>query len=199
MWRTSAHLLCDIELVLGCDMTGIWSPGLYTCSNNPSLSRRQVSSVGPIVIVVDALDKNADPASQQVLWILAERMTDLPSNFRVLVTAYVRSLCKPKCRLQALLTYWPHISPEQDISFVRDQLANISSPGRAALNATSSGCQFQDGKGYLNLTEQLKLLAPSFLTYHRVMGSQINSISFLTLTSMHFSAQLQCPRLRCIF
>ena len=46
-----------------------------------------LKTVGPIVIVIDALDESGDPASRQViLSILAGKAADLPSNFRVLVT-----------------------------------------------------------------------------------------------------------------
>jgi ABC-type dipeptide/oligopeptide/nickel transport system ATPase component len=44
-------------------------------------------TVGPIVIVIDAFDESGDEASRRViLSILAERISELPPNLRVLVT-----------------------------------------------------------------------------------------------------------------
>jgi hypothetical protein len=47
----------------------------------------RLKTIGPIVIVIDALDESGDAACRQVLLsVLAEKAADLPSNFRVLVT-----------------------------------------------------------------------------------------------------------------
>ena len=89
-------------------------------------------SVGPVVIVIDALDECGDPASRKVLLsILAEGVAHLPSNFRVLVTTRAEQdiedaltkkplvMCK---RMEAI----DMRSSQHDISlYVREQLANV--------------------------------------------------------------------------
>jgi hypothetical protein len=45
------------------------------------------TTIGPIVIVIDAFDESGDEASRRViLSILANRISELPPNLRVLVT-----------------------------------------------------------------------------------------------------------------
>jgi hypothetical protein len=47
-----------------------------------------LTSIGPLLIVIDALDESGDKESRQaILAILASKAADLPSNFRILVTA----------------------------------------------------------------------------------------------------------------
>jgi hypothetical protein len=47
-----------------------------------------LTSIGPLLIVIDALDESGDEDSRQgILSILANRAAELPSNFRILVTA----------------------------------------------------------------------------------------------------------------
>ena len=48
----------------------------------------QLTIAGPIVIILDALDESGDPSSrQELLSLLAHRMTKLPVNFRILLTS----------------------------------------------------------------------------------------------------------------
>jgi hypothetical protein len=47
-----------------------------------------LTSVGPLLIVIDALDESGDEESRQdILATLTNKATDLPSNFRILVTS----------------------------------------------------------------------------------------------------------------
>ncbi|KAF9235571.1 WD40-repeat-containing domain protein, partial [Melanogaster broomeanus] len=49
---------------------------------------RDITSIGPIVVVIDAFDECGDEASRSpLLSILSERSSELPSNFRIIVTA----------------------------------------------------------------------------------------------------------------
>jgi AAA ATPase domain len=49
---------------------------------------KAVMTVGPILIVIDALDESTeDPSRKALLDILAKGISDLPSNFRILITA----------------------------------------------------------------------------------------------------------------
>jgi hypothetical protein len=142
--------------------------------------------VGPIVIVIDALDESADPTSRRVLLsILAEMIAALPSNFRVLVTAraehdIIRVLGGSRNVVCKYMDTIDPISSQHDISsFVRGQLADISSldhrwPDGAwcDLLVDKSECLFQwaftacqfvkgNGKGGLNPAEQLDMLVSS--------------------------------------
>jgi len=48
----------------------------------------QLRIVGPILIIIDALDESSDPRSRhRLLSLLAKRMPELPGNFRVLLTS----------------------------------------------------------------------------------------------------------------
>jgi len=48
----------------------------------------QLSNHGPVLLVIDALDESGDPQSRiHFLSILAHRATELPSNFRILLTS----------------------------------------------------------------------------------------------------------------
>ena len=48
---------------------------------------KALTTVGPILIVIDALDESAEEASRKTLLdVLAKGISDLPSNFRILIT-----------------------------------------------------------------------------------------------------------------
>jgi hypothetical protein len=92
-----------------------------------------ITTVGPIVIVIDALDESGDRASREVLLrIIGKRMTDLPNNFRVLVTS------RPEPDIHEVFTGKLHIrrkhmdsidrkESEADISlYIREQLAELT-------------------------------------------------------------------------
>jgi hypothetical protein len=47
----------------------------------------ELTSIGPLLIVIDALDESGDKESRQaILAILSNKAADLPSNFRILIT-----------------------------------------------------------------------------------------------------------------
>ncbi|TDL15069.1 hypothetical protein BD410DRAFT_796718 [Rickenella mellea] len=55
---------------------------------NPTKDMEELGTNGPLVIVIDALDKCGDAASREgIVDILARRISELPSNFRFLVTS----------------------------------------------------------------------------------------------------------------
>jgi hypothetical protein len=67
-----------------------------------------LTSVGPLLIVIDALDESGDRESRQaVLAILANKAADLPSNFRILVTA------RPEQDILDALNNKPHVITKQ--------------------------------------------------------------------------------------
>ena len=144
-------------------------------------------SIGPILIVIDALDESADPTSRKVLLsILAEKISELPANFRVLVTA------RAEKDIQAALGQNPNVvcklmdaidikqSTRDIFSFVHSQLADVSGLEEKWPNSTwcqllmekSEGlfqwaftaCQFVKGNGKegLDPTEQLSMLLSPF-------------------------------------
>jgi hypothetical protein len=91
-----------------------------------------LTTVGPIVIVIDALDECGDQAAREVLLrIIGKRMHTLPKNFRVVVTS------RPEPDIHEALTGEPHIrrkhmdsidrkENEADISlYIREQLAEL--------------------------------------------------------------------------
>jgi hypothetical protein len=160
-----------------------------------------VSSVGPTVIVIDALDESADPMSRRVLLsTLVDKIGGLPSNFRVLVTARAEDDIRRAIRgnQDIICKYMDTIDPESsdDISyFIRYQLADIPSlehtwPDGAwcqLLTKKSEGlfqwaftaCHFVrgNGKGGLDPAEQLEILvSPSPHT------NQTNHLDQLYLT-----------------
>jgi len=93
-----------------------------------------LTTVGPIVIVIDAFDESGDEASRRViLSILAERISELPPNLRVLVTT------RREADIDEAFDSNPHVycklmdsidlnSTNNDISaFIRDGLADVAS------------------------------------------------------------------------
>jgi hypothetical protein len=55
---------------------------------------KNMNTIGPVVIVIDGLDECGDEGSRKViLSILAEAVRNLPSNFRILITARPESSC----------------------------------------------------------------------------------------------------------
>jgi WD40 repeat protein len=93
--------------------------------------------VGPVVIVIDALDESGGPASRKgLLSILAERIPDLPANFRIILTS------RPETDIHDAFDGKLHIfckrmetideqSTRNDITlFIRSQLSGITSLDR---------------------------------------------------------------------
>jgi hypothetical protein len=92
-----------------------------------------LTTVGPVVIVIDALDECGDQAAREILLrIIGQRMHALPSNFRVLVTS------RPEPDIHKALTGKLHIrrkhmesinkkENEADISlYIQEQLADLT-------------------------------------------------------------------------
>ena len=91
-----------------------------------------LSAVGPVVVVIDALDESGDRTSREVLLrILSGKLRDLPSNFRFLVTS------RPEPDIYDALNGSPHVlcqhmdsisreSNDADIRlYIRTQLLGI--------------------------------------------------------------------------
>jgi hypothetical protein len=96
-----------------------------------------LTSIGPLLIVIDALDESGDKESRQVLLtILANKAADLPSNFRILVTAraeldILNALDKKNHVVIKHMDAVDATSTTRDIScFVQTQLDEISDPER---------------------------------------------------------------------
>ena len=96
---------------------------------NPS---SKLMAVGPMVIVIDALDESGDPAARKALLaVLVDQVVHLPFNFRILVTS------RPERDIQTALSGKRHVvykgmdtidvmSTKSDISrFVRAELAAV--------------------------------------------------------------------------
>jgi hypothetical protein len=93
-----------------------------------------LTSVGPLLIVIDALDESGDEESRQgILSILANKAAELSSNFRILVTSraeqdIIDSLCdKPYVASKRMDTV-DSSSTTHDIScFVQTRLGDVRS------------------------------------------------------------------------
>jgi hypothetical protein len=145
-----------------------------------------LTSVGPLLIVIDALDESGDEESRQaILAILTNKAADLPSNFRVLVTS------RAEQDVPDALNEKPHViskrmdsvattSTTHDIScFVQTRLGNISALERKWPNNdwcrllaersegvfqwASTACRFIRGDGARGLdpVEQMVILLSS--------------------------------------
>jgi hypothetical protein len=91
-----------------------------------------LTTVGPILVVIDAIDESAEPSSRRALLaILAKRISELPSNFRFFITA------RPERDIVNAFSDNPHIfcrymdaiddaSNEVDIGlFIETQLSDV--------------------------------------------------------------------------
>ncbi|KIM89363.1 hypothetical protein PILCRDRAFT_2589 [Piloderma croceum F 1598] len=145
-----------------------------------------MNTVGPVVIVIDGLDKCGDEMSRKViLSILAEAVRHLPSNFRILITA------RPESDIEKAIVSKPHVlckrmdtinakSTSDDIAlYIQAQLSDIEGLERKWPNKSwclqlakrSEGlfqwaftaCHFitGDGKSGLDPVEQLNILLSS--------------------------------------
>ncbi|KIM86900.1 hypothetical protein PILCRDRAFT_815342 [Piloderma croceum F 1598] len=102
--RRPSNLLSTISLNIA-DLDQNWKTCLYnTIKGNRSLCTtlsvteqfknfildpaKALTTVGPILIVIDAMDESAEEVSRKTLLdVLAKGISDLPSNFRFLITA----------------------------------------------------------------------------------------------------------------
>ena len=147
---------------------------------------KALTTVGPILVVIDAIDESAEPSSRRVLLtILAKRISELPSNFRFLITA------RPEQDILKAFSGNPHIccrymdaiddaSNEADIGlFIETQLSDVRDllelewPNRlwCHMLIESSGGLFQwastacraikEGRGGLRPTERLRAFVSS--------------------------------------
>lgn len=145
--RQPHHLLSTIARDLA-DFDPLWKCSLSIVIKNRSLRTtesipdqfryfllepaKQLSLVGPVTIVVDALDESGDKKSRaELLSIFSSKISELPPNFRILITS------RPEPDIQAALFNNPHIicqymedidNTHQDIAiFVRGQLSTFTS------------------------------------------------------------------------
>ena len=122
----------------------------------PSHKLPTVGNVGPILIVVDAIDESADEGSEfrkKLIDILSEQTAQLPSNFRILVTGRPDEDIEKAFKEKPDHIKWMDItnakSTDEDISkFIEHQLADVAELGDDRTGAyrrllDSSGGLFQ--------------------------------------------------------
>jgi hypothetical protein len=93
---------------------------------------KALTTIGPIVIVIDAFDESGDISSRKpLLEVLARRAADLPTNFRILITArpekdILKALSEKQCIRYRHLDDIDKSSNEHDISlFIEMALSDI--------------------------------------------------------------------------
>jgi hypothetical protein len=162
-----------------------------------------LTTVGPLVIVIDGLDESGNRAAREVLLkIIRDGMHALPSNFRVLVTS------RPEPDIHEALTGKPHIcrkhmdsigkkENEADITlYIRRQLVDVTAlelewPNqewcRLLLQSSdglfqwaSTACSaIKEGKGALHPTERLTRFIASARgldgLYSEILGQAFDS------------------------
>ncbi|KAF7966723.1 hypothetical protein HWV62_37265, partial [Athelia sp. TMB] len=94
---------------------------------------KSLNTIGPIVVVIDALDESGDvSARRDLLRSLAQNATKLPSNFRVLITTRAeddiwRAFSNKQHVHLKSMDALDHVTIEADIAaFIQSQLAEIS-------------------------------------------------------------------------
>ncbi|KAF8726639.1 hypothetical protein AX14_007619 [Amanita brunnescens Koide BX004] len=146
---------------------------------------KALETVGPILVVIDALDESAeDPSRKALLRTLAKGISDLPSNLRILITARPERdiLSAFKDNLHVICKYMNTIdeaSNKADIAlFVETQLSDVHSlelewPNKrwcqmlvessdGLFQWVSTACQaIKDNKGALRQTERLSRFVSS--------------------------------------
>jgi AAA ATPase domain len=92
-----------------------------------------LTTIGPIVIVIDAFDESGDEASRRViLSILANRISELPPNLRVLVTTRRESDIdkafdnNPHVHCKLMDTIDTNSTNNDITAFIRDSLADVT-------------------------------------------------------------------------
>jgi WD40 repeat protein len=93
---------------------------------------KQVTTIGPIVIVIDGFDECGNPTSRtQLIDVLAKELSDLPSNFRILLTArpeedIIRGLASLPCVRHIRMESIDKTSTAADLTaFVTKELSSI--------------------------------------------------------------------------
>ncbi|KAF7970732.1 hypothetical protein HWV62_23188 [Athelia sp. TMB] len=116
---------------------------------------KALKAIGPIVIVIDALDESGDAnARKELLQALVESAAELPSNFRIFITARdetdIRSAftSKPNVELKPIKDHRDDPSLDDDISaFITRQLSGAFKDNKRVKNceklANASGRLFQ--------------------------------------------------------
>jgi AAA ATPase domain len=173
---------------------------------------RALTTIGPIVLVIDAVDESGDEASRKaILDILAKRVSDLPLNFRVLITA------RPEQDIVDAFDNNSHdhvfrkhmdsiddVSNETDLTiFIEAQLSDIRSlelewPNKhwCRMLTESSGGHFQwaftacraikDHRGALRPTERLSRFLSSARgleeLYSEVLGQAFDVEDFVSMS-----------------
>lgn len=101
----------------------------------PARKLSTVGNVGPILIVVDALDECGNELDRRVLLkILSNETTKLPSNFRILVTGRLEKDIEQAFKAKPGIIKWMNItnaeSTNKDVSkFIEHQLADVTELG----------------------------------------------------------------------
>ncbi|KAN0107633.1 hypothetical protein V8E52_009952, partial [Russula decolorans] len=172
-----------------------------------------LKTIGPIVIVIDALDESGDtPSREVILSILAEEAADLPPNFRVLVTGRAeldigRFLDRKKKHV--ISKHLDTINANNDISlFVRTQLCDVAEleqkwPKRhwcqmlvdkseGLFQWASTACRFIKGNGeeVLDPVEQLEILVSS--ASRSAQLSQLDELYTRILTRIFKTDRMGC-------
>jgi hypothetical protein len=142
-----------------------------------------LKTIGPIVIVIDALDESGDAESRQViLSILAGEAADLPPNFRVLVTGRVERDIRDALdgNKHVISKHMETFDANNDIFFVQTQLCTkvaeleqkwpknlwcqmLVDKSEGLFQWASTACRFIKGNGeeLLDPVEQLEILVSS--------------------------------------
>ncbi|KAF7970726.1 hypothetical protein HWV62_23176 [Athelia sp. TMB] len=170
-YRHSGNLLSTISRDIA-DLDRNWRDALYEAVKPRAALRKTkvireqlanfiikpakaIKAIGPIVIVIDALDESGDVnARKELLQALAESAAELPSNFRIFITARdktdIRSAFtgKPSVELKPIKDHRDDPSLDDDISaFITRQLSGAFKKNKRAENckklANASGRLFQ--------------------------------------------------------
>lgn len=94
---------------------------------------KEVTSIGPVILVIDALDECGDSSTRKTLLsILTKRITELPSNFRVIITArpeedIQRALLENSAVYSKLMEKIDESSTREDIrAYIQHEMEGVS-------------------------------------------------------------------------
>lgn len=119
LFRTIAHNLCSLDPEWRHSLWNVVNnkPALRTTHSIPDqftnfllnpIEESNISLVGPIVIIIDALDESGDgDGRKHILAILGETIVELPSNFRIIITS------RPEKDIQTALGGKSHVKRMQ--------------------------------------------------------------------------------------
>lgn len=125
---------------------------------------------GTVIIIIDALDESGDIKTRaDLLQLLAERLKDLPSAFRVLITARAELDIEQtfsKCDHDIYVQYMPTLAEDDSLSV--DISKYIHNTLKAAAGLPEEACQ--------DLTEKAEgLFQWAFVACHYITDEQIGS------------------------